>query len=194
MMIFTEKFISKKNILKIGLTASLIGSCFYLEAINTKQNSLASGIEFRWDQDKTYKKLKYIQTSKDRLDRSTYYFLLKKNQRNTAILKLSLKFPEYFKATIKNKNVNLCRAKLGGYKGRTKCLEKLPAAVEINNNMKTIDIYPSTPIPADKSAYAVVLKMFNPRKAGFYQINTYSQSPGELPISLYLGSYLIEIE
>ena len=194
MMFISKKIAPRKNILKIGIAASLIGSCFCLEAINTEQKAMASGLQFRWDQDSSYKKLHYLQTSKSRLDRSTYYFLLRKNQRESAILKLSLKFPSYFKATLKNKNITLCRAKIGGFKGRTKCLQKLPAAIEIDKSMKTIDIYPSDPIPADKSAYAVVLKIFNPRKAGMYQINTYSQSPGELPISQYLGSYLIEID
>tara|TARA_Y100001968_G_scaffold299276_1_gene309780 strand:+ start:1314 stop:1898 length:585 start_codon:yes stop_codon:yes gene_type:complete len=191
-MFLKSKFTTRENIFKVGIAASLIGSCFCFEAINTGQKALA-GLQFRWDQDSTYKKLSYIQTSMDRLDRSTYYFLLKKNQRKTAILKLSLKFPEYFKATIKRKKITLCKVKIGGYQGVTKCVEKLPAQIEIDKKMQTIEIYPDSPIPARKGDYGVILKIFNPRRAGMYQINTYAQSPGELPISYYLGSYLIEI-
>ena len=193
-MLNSKKLISPQNILKIGLATGLIGSCFYLETLNNQNTAAASGLQFRWDGDNNYIRLKYLQTAKEKAARSTYYFLIRKNERKTAMLKLSLKFPSYFKATIKPKNITLCKMKLGGYSGRTRCLEKLPATVEIDEKMQNIDIYPNTPIPVNKSAYGVVLKMFNPRQSGMYQINTFSQSPGELPISTYVGSYLIDIE
>jgi len=130
---------------------------------------------------------------KDYLEQPITFFLRRKD-RETAILKLSLKFPDNFKATLKPKKISLCKVKIGGYRSRTKCIKEVPSVIEIDKNMKNIDIYPNQAIPADKSSYAVVLKMFNPRTQGMYQINAFSQSPGELPISLYLGSYLMEIE
>ena len=194
-MLNLKKFSSNKTLYKLLLLAGLTGCFFGFDTIKTKTPSLASGLfEFRWNNDGTYKKLRYLQSSKQKLDRSTYYFFLRKSERKTAILKLSLKFPDYFKATLKTKNINLCKVQMGGYQQRTKCIKDLPAVVEIAKDMKTIDIYPNSPIPADKSTYAIRLKMFNPRKTGMYQINAFSQSPGELPISLYVGSYLIEID
>ena len=193
---FTFKaFISRKTLIKFGAITGLMSSCLFFDAVNKNNTSIAQGnLEFRWNDTQNYKKLRYLQSSTLRLDRSTYYFLLRKSERNTAILKLSLKFPDYFEATIKPKNITLCKAKIGGYTSRTKCTEKLPAVIEIDEEMKTIDIFPQEPIPSDKSSYAVLMKLFNPRKRGMYQINAFSQSPGELPISLYLGSYTIEIE
>ena len=194
-MLNLHKLSTNKKLLKILLIAGFTGCLFSYEAIKNKPAAIASGLfEFRWNNDGTYKKLKFLQSSKHKLDRSIYYFFLRRNDRKTAILKLSLKFPNYFKATIKPKNITLCKVKMGGYKDRTKCVKDLPAVIEIDKEMKTIDIFPDSPIPADKSTYAVKLKMFNPRKTGMYQINAFSQSPGELPISLYVGSYLIEID
>tara|TARA_Y100001968_G_scaffold306358_1_gene323116 strand:+ start:3996 stop:4583 length:588 start_codon:yes stop_codon:yes gene_type:complete len=187
--------IKNKSLLKAFMAISLSSSCVYLEAISTKTSASAqSSLQFRWNDDGTYKKLRHLQGSKLRMDRSTYYFFLKRNDRKTAILKLTFKLPENFKATIKEKNVNLCQVRIGGYTTRTKCLEYVPAVVDISNDKKTIDIFPKNPIPANKKHYAVKLKIFNPRNVGMYQINAFSQSPGELPISVYLGSYLVEID
>ena len=194
-MFNSNKIFSKKNILRLGLAASLTCSFFYLENTNKNIEALASSsLEYRWGKDDNYKRLKFLQGSKERLDRSKYYFFLRKNERKTAILKLSLKFPDHFKATIKSKKLSLCKVKIGGYTSRTRCIEEIPAIIEIDKAMKNIEIFPKNPIPSDKNDYAVVLKMFNPRKSGMYQINAFSQSPGELPISLYIGSYIIYIE
>ena len=191
---FNQKKINFSNkFIKYGLTSTLICSSLSpFIGLNKPVNS--SGLEFRWDQSGNYKKLKYLQSSRVKLERSTYFFILKKSDRQSAILKLNLKFPDYFKATIKPKHLKLCKIKIGGYKGRTKCLEKIPSVFEVSEDMKSIDVFPDKPIPVDKKPYAVVLKMYNPRKTGMYQINAFSQSPGELPVSLYVGSYLIEIE
>ena len=194
-MIVPSKLISKKNIFKVFLATSLLSSCFYLETITTKTSAFAqSMLEFRWNNEGNYKKLSFLQTARGRLERSTYYFFLKRNDRKSAILKLSLKFPEYFKAPIKEKNITLCKVLIGGYTTRTRCLEDIPSSIEISEDQKTIEIFPNQSIPSDQKSYAVRLKMFNPRKAGMYQVNAFSQASGDLPVSLYLGSYLIEID
>ncbi len=78
---------------------------------------------------------------------------------------------------------------------KTKCLEKVPAVFEVNKNENgtTIEMFPHQPIPVDKSGYAVVMKVFNPSKAGMFQINALSQSPGDMPISRYIGSWNVDI-
>ena len=37
------------------------------------------------------------------------------------------------------------------------------------------------------------MKIFNPSKQGMFQINALSQSPGDMPISRYIGSWSIDI-
>lgn len=194
-MINPKKFISKKNILKSFIAVGLASSCFYFEGITTKTAVLANSLfEYRWDNDSNYKKLKLLQSSQRRMERSTYYFFFRGSDRKTGIIKLSLKFPKTFKAKLREKKIQLCKVHIGGFNSRTRCLEKIPSVIEISEDNRTIDIFPDTPIPATKKPYAIKLKMFNPRKAGMYQVNSFSQSPGELPISLYLGSYLLQIE
>ena len=77
---------------------------------------------------------------------------------------------------------------------KTRCLEKLPAVIEVAKDQLSVDIFPKKPIPVDKEGYAVVMKIFNPNKAGMYQLNATAQSPGELPISSYIGSWNFTVE
>ena len=151
-------------------------------------------LEFRWEEDRNYKKLYYVQTSKERRDRSTYYLVMKPKDRQTAILKLTINFPKHFNANITPRKLSLCKIKMGGMSQRTKCKEKIPAVFEVNNEEKTsIEVFPTQPIPANKEGYAVVMKIFNPSKSGMFQVNALSLSPGDLPISRYIGSWNLDI-
>ncbi len=157
-------------------------------------SSLANtGIDFIWDTNSNYKKLKYRQSSTDRNDRATYFLLLRHIDRKTGIMKLSIKVPEYFDAEIKPKKVKLCQAKMGGYASKTRCIKNIPALIEINKEQTSIDIIPEKPIPADKETYALKMKIINPRKSGMFQFHAYAQAPGAMPISGYVGSWNIDV-
>jgi len=64
--------------------------------------------------------------------------------------------------------------------------------VKLTDNGKRIDIYPTTPVPPDKSI-AVVFTVPNPFNSGMYQFNALAQAPGDIPMAGYLGSWVIEI-
>ncbi len=187
--------IKAKTISIIGLAAGLTASCGLFH-LNARNNALAnpSFLEFRWDQNSNYRKLYFTQSSNEKRDRSTYYLTLRPLDRKTAILKLTINLPEYFDSSIKAKNLSLCRIQLGDMLKKTKCLERLSADFEIAKNYSKIDVFPETPIPSDDSSYAVVMKIFNPSQAGMYQLNAMAQSPGDLPISGYVGSWNFDIE
>ena len=184
-----------KKIAATGLTIGLLGSLLTLEGVNPqKALSTPSMLEFRWEQDENYKKLYYYQSSKDRRARSTYYLVMSPKRRKTAILKLTINFPKHFDSNIKTKKLSLCRIQTGGTLERTKCKEKIPAIFEVTKGKQTsIEVFPNQPIPVDKEGYAVVMKIFNPTRAGMFQVNALSQSPGAMPISRYIGSWNIDI-
>ena len=184
-----------KNIATTGLTIGAIFSCMVLEGINAnKAFGSPALLEFRWEQDENYKKLYYFQSSNEKRDRSTYYLVMKPRNRKTGILKLTIDLPEHFDSTITPKKLKLCKIQIGGMLERTKCTETLPAVFEVSKDKKTkIEVFPNQPIPVDKNGYAVVMKIFNPSKAGMFQINSFSQSPGDMPISKYIGSWNVDI-
>lgn len=157
-----------------------------------KAQGTPSLLEFRWDNTKDYNKLYYYITSTVRTQRSDYYLVLRPKDRNTAILKLTITVPDYFDAKLYPKMMKLCRMSAGGMTKRTRCESEIPATIEVPANGKGIEIYPNQPIPVGGTV-GLYMTIFNPFTAGMFQFNALAQAPGEIPVSSYLGSWLIEI-
>jgi hypothetical protein len=150
-------------------------------------------VEFRWDSSKDYRKLYFFMTDTQRLKRSEYYLILKPKDRKTAILKLVVGIPKSFDTKIDPKRVKLCYMKEGGMLARTRCESDIPATVEVAADGTAIEIFPDTPVPVGKTI-GVYINLFNPFNAGMYQFNALAQAPGDVPVSGYLGSWLIQID
>ena len=155
-----------------------------------------AGLEFQWNQNTGYKRLKWFQKESNKQFRNTIYFFFRPSDRNSSLLKIDLAIPKTFKTKIKKKNISFCKVKIGGFESRTKCLEDIPADIEIKNeesSLKRINIYPLSPIPSNKDSYAIVLKATNPKRKGLYQFHSYGQPIGKTSSS-YLGSWTIVID
>jgi hypothetical protein len=150
-------------------------------------------MEFRWENNRDYRKLYYFMTDTQRLKRSEYYLLLRPRDRKTAILKLSITVPDHFDSKIDPSRVKLCEMKEGGMLARTRCEKQIPATIEISENGKAIEIFPDTPV-SDQGTIGVYMNIFNPFNIGMYQFNALAQAPGDVPMSGYLGSWLIQID
>ncbi|MBO8217635.1 DUF2808 domain-containing protein [Prochlorococcus marinus] len=163
--------------------------------LNNIQDAKA-GLEFQWDQDSGYRRLKWFQKENERKFRNTIYFFFRPSDRKTDLLKINLEIPKTFKSTLNEEKISLCKVRIGGFENRTKCLEDIPADIEIKNKesgVRSLNIYPYSPIPTNKDSYAVVLKVFNPKKSGLYQFHSYGQPKGQ-SVSTYLGSWTIVID
>ena len=98
---------SKKKLLStlkksffIGFSAFLFGTG---SSILAPQSSASPGFfEYQWFPEEGYKKLRYLQSSSERLERATYYFFLRGKERKADISKLTLRVPDYFEANFKN--------------------------------------------------------------------------------------------
>ena len=188
----TKKFALNLKVLRLFLIPTILITTPFL---NFSQNANA-GLEFQWDSNSNFKRLKWFQKESKRNFKNTVYFFLRPNDRNTDLLKIDLAIPKTFKTKIKTKNISLCRVKVGGFESRTKCLEDIPVDIEIENKespIKIINIYPLTQIPSSKDSYAILLKANNPKRSGLYQFHSYGQLSGE-SISSYLGSWTIVID
>ena len=188
----TKQFALNFKILKLFLipavfvSATLFGNIQYVRA----------GLEFQWSQDTGYRRLRWFQKDNKKRFRNTIYFFFRPSDRTSDLLKINLAIPETFKSTLKEENIGFCRVKIGGFDSRTKCLEDIPADIEINteeSSLRSINIYPYSPIPSNKESYAIVLKVFNPKKSGLYQFHSYGQPKGK-SVSSYLGSWTIVID
>ena len=155
-----------------------------------------AGLEFQWDQNSGFRRLKWFQKENKKRFRNTIYFFFRPSDRKTDLLKINLAIPKTFKSTLKNEKISFCKVRIGGFDSRTKCLEDIQADMEINTDetgLRSLDIYPYKPIPYSKDSYAIVLKVYNPKKSGLYQFHSYGQPKGE-SFSSYLGSWTIVID
>jgi hypothetical protein len=150
-------------------------------------------LEFRWENNRDYRKLYFWMSNTQRLKRSDYYLMLRPKDRKTAILKLTVTIPPHFDSKIDPSRVRLCKMNKGGMLSRTRCTETIPATIEIAENGGAIEIFPDTPV-GDQDTIGVAMSLFNPYNVGMYQFNAQAQAPGEVPISGYLGSWLIQID
>ena len=189
----TKKLALNFKILRFFLIPTILVSTPFF---NKLQNAKA-GLEFQWDQDSGYRRLKWFQKENRRKFRNTIYFFLRPSDRRTDLLKINLAIPKTFKATLDKEKISLCKVKIGGFESRTKCLEDIPSDIEINtdeSSLRSLDIYPYNPIPSNKESYAIVLKkIINPKRSGLYQFHSYGQPKGG-SVSSYLGSWTIVID
>ena len=188
----TKKLALKFKILRFLLIPTIL---FSIPFSNNLHDAKA-GLEFQWDQDPGYKRLKWFQKENERKLRNTIYFFFRPSDRSTDLLKINLAIPKTFKSTLNNEKISFCKVRIGGFENRTKCLEDIPADIEINteeDGLRSLNIYPYSPIPSNKESYAIVFKIFNPKKSGLYQFHSYGQRKGK-STSNYLGSWTIVID
>ncbi len=166
---------------------------FILPQILNNNSVVKAGLEFQWDQDSGYRRLRWHQKDDRKRVRNKIFFFLRPSDRKTGLLKVNMSIPERFDSTLKKEKISLCQVNIGGFESRTKCIKEIPADIEINREEKSLDIFPYSPIPSSKESYAVVFKLFNPKRKGLYQFHSYGQPVGEITKS-YLGSWTIVID
>ena len=184
-----KKYNPNKSLFKIlSLTSFFISLLYPID-----QNAIKAGLEFQWDENDNFKRLKWHQTDNRKRSKNKIFFFLRPSDRRTGFLKINMRLPKSFKSTLKEEKITLCRVRIGGFENRTKCLENIPADIEVNRKTKSIDIFPYNPIPSSTDSYAIVFKITNPQKSGLYQFHSYGQSSGKIPVSSYIGSWTIRI-
>ena len=150
-------------------------------------------MEFRWNNDSNYRKLYYYLSSTQPDDLSTWYLTLRSKDRKTAFLKLTITLPDYLDSKLKEDRIALCRISMGNMMSRTKCIEEIPATISVSSDQSSIEIYPDVPV-SKEGDYALQIKLFNPKGSKMYQLNALIQPPGDIPISTYVGSWLIDMD
>ncbi len=188
----TKKLTLNSKILRFFIFPFILVSTPFFSNIQDAK----SGLEFQWDQNSVYRRLKWFQKENKKKFRNTIYFFFRPLDRRSDLLKINLAIPKTFKSTLTKEKISFCKVRIGGFENRTKCLEDIPADIEINTDesgLRSLDIYPYSPIPSNKDSYAIVLKVFNPKKSGLYQFHSYGQPKGK-SFSSYLGSWTIVID
>ena len=191
-MIKTNRPTLNLKILRFFLIPTILFSTLSLQNFQEAK----AGLEFQWDQNSGYRKLKWFQKESKKRFRNKIYFFLRPFDRKTDLLKLNIAIPKRFDSKLNTEKISLCKVRIGGFEDRTKCLEEIQADIEINadeSSLRSINIYPYSPIPSSKDSFAVVFKILNPKKQGLYQFHSYGQPKGNSVLN-YLGSWTIVID
>ena len=154
----------------------------------------SNAFEFQWNPKDGYKKLKWYQRTGTKNQKNKIFLFLSPGDRKTGLLSINIKIPDKFSTAVKPKNISLCKANIGGYTSKSKCIDNISSDIVIDKDTKKIEIYPISPVPSDKDTYAVVFKINNPRKSGLYQFHSFGKSSGPIPVSNYIGSWTITID
>ena len=154
----------------------------------------SNAFEFQWNPNDGYRRLKWYQRTATKNNRNTVFLFLRPTDRKTGLLSINLKIPDKFKSSIKVKNITFCKANIGGYTSKSKCLKEIPSDIVFDKDTKKIEIYPISPVPSNEDTYALVFKINNPRKSGLYQFHSFGKSSGPIPVSNYIGSWTITID
>ena len=87
--------ITKKHTLNLKfLRFFIIPSIFVLTPFFNNIQDAKAGLEFQWDQDDSYRRLKWFQKENNRKFRNTIYFFLRPSDRRTDLLKINLAMPD----------------------------------------------------------------------------------------------------
>ena len=95
----TKKLALNFKVLKFFLIPTILLPISFL---NNVQDAKA-GLEFQWEQNSLYRKLRWYQKENKTKLRNTIYFFLRPSDRNAELLKINLAIPKTFKSTL-NKN------------------------------------------------------------------------------------------
>ena len=189
----TKKLSLKTKILRSFLVPAILVST---PLFNNNLDAQA-GLEFQWDQGSGFRKLKWFQKENQKRFRNTIYFFFRPSDRRAELIKVNMAIPKTFKSTLDIEKISFCKVRIGGFETRTKCLEDIPADFEINteeSGLRSLNIYPYSPIPSNKESYAIVFKKIsNPKRSGLYQFHSFGQPKGQ-SVSTYLGSWTIVID
>jgi len=186
-MNYSSKFTVKK-IINTALFSTIL---LTLLPFNTNSSK---AFEFQWNANDGYRRLRWYQRTATKNYKNKMFLFFRPSDRKTGLLSINIKFPNKFKSNLNRKNITLCKANVGGYTSKTRCIEDIPSDIVLNKDSQKVEIYPISPIPSDKNTYAVVFKINNPRKSGLYQFHSFGKSSGPIPVSSYIGSWTINID
>ena len=110
----TKKLALNFKILRFFLIPTILVSTPFFN----KLQDAKAGLEFQWDQDSGYRRLKWFQKENRRKFRNTIYFFLRPSDRRTDLLKIDLAIPKNFKTTLDKEKISLCKVKIGGFDSR----------------------------------------------------------------------------
>ena len=110
MLKITKKLTLNLKILRFFIIPTILVSTPFYNIQDVK-----AGLEFQWNQDSLYRRLKWFQKEDKKKFRNSIYFFLRPADRRSDLLKINLAIPKTFKSTLKNEKISFCKVRIGGF-------------------------------------------------------------------------------
>ena len=101
MLKITKKLPLSFKILRFFLNPTILVSTPFFNKVEDAK----AGLEFQWEQDTGYKRLKWLLKEDRSGFRNKIYFFLRPSDRKTDLLKINLAIPKTFKSTLSNEKM-----------------------------------------------------------------------------------------
>jgi hypothetical protein len=101
----------------------------------------------------------------------------------TAVAHFVISYPDYYKGTFDPKEIEV----------RVRDKKIALSEVKWDKENRVIQIYPQEAIPAGSNVELVLSNVKNPAFGGVFYFNCSIQSPGDVPLSRYVGTWIISI-
>jgi Protein of unknown function (DUF2808) len=120
-------------------------------------------------------------------------YRLKLGRQNVAIDSITITYPNYYDGTFNEKRVTLQEAPKNKFLGFGKTKQIEVSSVKLDKDNRLIEIVPKEPIPSGVPVEVVLSDVQNPRSGGMYYFNAYINSPGDVPLRRYLGTWILSL-
>jgi hypothetical protein len=100
-----------------------------------------------------------------------------------AVAQFAISYPDYYRGTFDEKGIEV------QVQGKSVPLRE----VKWNQDNNLIEIFPEEPVPANSRVEIWLENVRNPSNGGMFYFNLQVQSPGDLPLYRYLGTWVIQI-
>jgi hypothetical protein len=112
-----------------------------------------------------------------------YRLRIPQKKLNLAVSQFSISYPDYFKGKFDTDKIEV----------RIKD-EKVPLQEVVwDKENHKVDIYPKEPVPAGSRVELVFSNVRNPSSGGTFYFNCQIQTPGDVPLLRYLGTWIVSI-
>jgi Protein of unknown function (DUF2808) len=100
-----------------------------------------------------------------------------------AVAQFSISYPDYFEGEFDKNDVEV------RVRGRSVPLDE----VNWDRENRVIQIFPREPVPAGNQVELVLSNVKNPTFGGMFYFNCQIQTPGDVPLLRYIGTWLVSI-
>jgi hypothetical protein len=115
--------------------------------------------------------------------RDRYRLRIPADKMNLAVARFAVSYPETFSGTFDPDRIEV------RVRGDSVPLDE----VTLDQENRLIEIYPTEPVPAGTRVELVFSNVRNPRLPGTHYFNALVQSPGDVPLLRYVGTWIIGI-